>query len=117
MAKNQRYTHADHISLPVPEDTASGDPVRVGAIAGVAQTDRRADGTATVWLDGSYNLEVTGALTVGQPVYITGAGALTATAGTNYPFGVALVAKGSGAGIAEVAPFGHNPAVAVAAGA
>lgn len=117
MAKNQRYTHADHISLPVPEGTASGDPVRVGAIAGVAQTDRRPDGTATVWLDGSYDVEVAGALTAGQTVYITSAGALTATAGTNNPFGSAITDKGTGTGIAEVAPFGNNPAVAVAAGA
>lgn len=117
MAMNQRYSHFDHIKLPVPEGTVSGDPVRVGAIAGVAKVDRRADGTATVWLDGSHDFTVTGALTAGQVVYITTAGALTATAGTNYPFGVAAVAKGTGEGIAEVAPFGHNPAVAVAAGA
>lgn len=117
MAKNLRYSHFDHVNLPVPEGTVSGDPVRVGAIAGVAKIDRQADGTATVWLDGSYDFEVAGALTVGQVVYISTAGALTATAGTNNPFGVAAVAKGSGTGIAEVAPFGHNPAVAVAAGA
>ena len=40
---------------------------------------------------------------------------LTATATGNYPFGVAVTAKGTGTGPAEVAPFGHNPAVAVAA--
>lgn len=115
MAKNQRYTHFDHISLPVPAGVLSGQPVQVGAIAGVAQTDRREDGTATVWLDGSYTIDVAGALTVGQTVYITTARALTATATGNRPFGSAVTAKGTGTGPAEVAPFGNNPAVAVAA--
>ena len=34
MAMNQRYTHFDHIALTVPEVVKSGQPVRVGAIAG-----------------------------------------------------------------------------------
>ena len=45
MAMNQRYTHFDHIALTVPEGVKSGQPVRVGAIAGVAQIDRQPDGT------------------------------------------------------------------------
>lgn len=117
MALNQRYTHFDHISLTADRDIASGAPVRIGAIAGVAQTKAAEGEKVTVWLDGSYDIDVAGALTEGQTVYINGSGGLTATAGTNHPFGVAAAAKGSGTGPAEVAPFGHNPAVAVAAGA
>ena len=115
MAMNQRYTHFDHIALTVPEGTKSGQPVRVGAVAGVAQIDRQPDGKATVWLDGSHMIDVAGALTEGQVVYIKTDRTLTATATGNFPFGVAVTAKGTGTGPAEVAPFGHNPAVAVAA--
>ena len=39
MAMNQRYTHFDHIALTVPDGVKSGQPVRVGAIAGVASVD------------------------------------------------------------------------------
>ena len=76
---------------------------------------RQPDGKATVWLDGSHELEVSGALTVGQTVYIKADRTLTATATGNNPWGVAVLAKGTGTGPAEVAPFGHNPAVATAA--
>ena len=115
MAMNQRYTHFDHIAFTVPEGVKSGQPVRVGAVAGVAKIDRQPDGKATVWLDGSYTIDVSGALTEGQTVYIKTDGTLTATATGAYPWGVAVLAKGTGTGPAEVAPFGHNPAVAVAA--
>lgn len=115
MAMNQRYTHFDHVAFTVPEGVKSGQPVRVGAVAGVAQIDRQPDGKATVWLDGSYTIDVSGALTEGQTVYIKADRTLTATATGNHPWGVAVLAKGTGAGPAEVAPFGHNPAVAVAA--
>lgn len=103
MATNQRYTHFDHISLTVPEGTKSGDPVIVGQIAGVAQTDRGTDGRATVWLDGSYMLPVAGAVTEGQALYLDKPGQLT-TSGTKF-FGVAVLAT-NGAGDAEVAPAG-----------
>ncbi|MDI3330697.1 MAG: DUF2190 family protein [Micrococcus sp.] len=115
MAKNQRYTHFEHIALTADKDYASGDPVRIGAIAGVAQTAAAAGEKVTVWLDGSYDIPVAGALTEGQTVYINGSGTLTATATGNNPFGVAVVAKGTGTAPSEVAPFGHNPTVAVAA--
>ena len=115
MALNQRYTHFRHIALTADKDYASGDPVRIGAIAGVAQTSAAEGEKVTVWLDGSYDVDVAGALTEGQPVYIKSDGTLTATATGNYPFGVAVVAKGTGTAPSEVAPYGHNPAVAVAA--
>lgn len=101
MAKNEHLRHANHVSLPVPAGTVAGDPVRVGVLNGVAQTNRASDtdwaggnaaGEATVWLDGSHHLEVTGAIeSVGQAVYIAD-GALTATAGGDL-FGAALATQ------------------------
>lgn len=109
MALNQRYTNALHISLPVPSGTKSGDPVQVGQISGVAQIDRQEDGTATVWLDGSWDIEVTGAVaTVGLPVYITSAGKLNTTAAGNTPWGIALATKAAAAAPLEVAPLGYT---------
>lgn len=114
--KNQRYTNALHISVPVPEGVKSGEPVKVGQICGVAIIDREADGTATLWLDGSYDLQVTGAVAnVGSPVYITGARALTATAAGNFLFGTALGTKGTGTGPLEVAPIGYTTQTAAGA--
>lgn len=101
MAKNEHLRHANHVSLPVPEGTVSGDPVRVGVLNGVAQTNRATaddwaggnkDGEASVWLDGSHHLEVTGAVSeVGQAVYIAD-GALTSAEGGDL-FGAALATQ------------------------
>ncbi len=102
MAKNEHLRHANHVSLPVPAGTVSGDPVRVGILNGVAQTDRasssnwgggNAPAEASVWLDGSHLLEVAGAIDeVGQAVYIAD-GALTATAEGGALFGAALATQ------------------------
>jgi predicted RecA/RadA family phage recombinase len=116
MAKNQRYTNALHISVPVPAGTKSGDPVKVGQICGVAVIDREADGTATVWLDGSYTLDVAGAVgSFGAPIYIKGDNTLTATASGNFLFGTALGTKGTGTGPLEVAPIGYTTQTAAGA--
>lgn len=98
MAKNEHLRHANHVSLPVPAGTLAGAPVRVGILNGVAQTNRatandwaggNTTGEATVWLDGSHHLEVTGAVEeIGQAIYIAD-GALTAEAGGDL-FGAAL---------------------------
>ena len=104
MATNSAFTQADQLSLPVAEGTESGDPVIVGQLVGVALTDRGDGGNesthATVKLTGAFDLAVgtTSTLAVGAPVYITTAGALTPTAGTNALFGHALEEKGSSAG-------------------
>lgn len=112
MAKNEHLRHANHISLPVPSGTTSGDPVRVGILNGVAQTNRasatdwaggNAVGEATVWLDGSHHLEVTGAVeAIGQAIYIAD-GALTATEpeADGAVFGAALATQ-AGAGTIPV---------------
>lgn len=116
MAKNQRYTNALHISVPAPYDVASGAPVRVGSICGVAQIAALSGEPVTIWLDGSHDLTVTGALaTVGLPVYITAAGALNVTATGNYLFGIALGTKAAAAGPVEVAPIGYTTQTAVGA--
>ena len=104
MAKNEHLRHANHVSLPVPSGTVSGDPVRVGILNGVAQTDRasasnwgggNAAGEASVWLDGSHHLEVAGAVeNVGDPVYILADGSLAAaTAEGASVFGAALATQ------------------------
>lgn len=112
MAKNEIFRDADHLSLPVPTGTVSGDPVKVGDLVGVAETDRATatnfgggnpDGNATVWLKGAHKLTVDGAITaVGQAVYYVGDGTsrsaqLTATATDNTLFGHALETKAAAA--------------------
>lgn len=102
MARNEHLRDADHLSLPVPAGTVSGDPVRVGVLNGVAQTDRATDanwgggnatGEASVWLSGSHHFDVVGAVDeVGQAVYIAD-GALTATAEGGALFGAALATQ------------------------
>jgi predicted RecA/RadA family phage recombinase len=115
MAKNMRLPEALHIELPVPAGTVSGDLVAVGAFRGVAQTDRDANGNATVWLNGSTTQVVSGAVaTVGLPVYIAGTGAslraqiATTTATANTLIGWTLGTKAAADGPLEIA-LAHGP--------
>lgn len=105
MAQNQLYPENKHIALVADKDYKSGQPVAIGAYRGVALVDAKEGDEATVWLNGSWKIDVAGALTVGQVVYLANNGTLTATAGATV-WGVANVAKASGTGPAEVAPFG-----------
>lgn len=104
MATNEVLRNADHITLPVPSGTKAGDPVKVGSLVGVAQTDRDADGNATVWRKGSYSLTVSDAVaSVGLPLYVAGDGtsritSLTTTATGNTLFGYSHGTKGATAG-------------------
>lgn len=109
MAKNMRLPEALHIELPVPASTVSGDVVVAGAWRGIAQTDRDAAGNATVWLNGSAEITVSGAVaTVGLPIYIAGTGAslraaaATTTATANTLIGYALGTKAAADGLLEV---------------
>lgn len=90
MALNEIFKIGKSISLPVPADTASGDPVRVGVLNGIAVVNEGTGGNkagyASVDLFGGHLVTLAGA-TVGQAVYITGAGALTLTATSNKLFG------------------------------
>lgn len=95
MAKNEIFRHGDHMSLPVPSGTKPGDPVKVGALNGVAQTavneGGNPEGHASVWLSGVHTFPVTGAVeAVGAPIYIAD-GALNAE-GTDV-FGIALATQ------------------------
>jgi len=104
MARNEHLRHANHVSLPVPAGTAAGDAVRVGILNGVAQTNvataddwagGNAVGNASVWLDGSHVLPVTGAVAaIGDPVYILADGSLAAAQTAAEPvFGAALATQ------------------------
>lgn len=103
MAKNEVFKAANHLSLPVPADTPSGKAVRVGVLNGFTETPEgegvgNIEGYASLNLEGAFKVDVTGTLTVGQVVYITPAGVLTATAAGNFVFGASLRAKGTGVG-------------------
>lgn len=115
------------LSLPVASGVKSGDPVIVGGIVGVAETDRAAttngvrtggvgnpDGYASVAVDGVYSLPCTDAVSAaGTKIYITSGGTLTTTATSNTLFGVTVpviqrgvasgATKSSGAGNVNVA--------------
>ena len=115
MAKNQKLPKALHISGPVPSGVVSGQPVKVGQICGVSILDRDSNGESTIWLDGSWEVQVTGAAAFGDPIYITSAGALNRTATGNFIWGVALGSKAAAAGPLEVAPVGYTTQTAAGA--
>lgn len=107
MAKNTVFEDGDYLSLPVPSGVLTGEPVRVGGLNGVAQTDRGEGGNdagnASVMLKGVHDLTVTDAIAaVGDPVYITAARALTNVATGNSLFGHALETKAAAAGVIRV---------------
>lgn len=99
MATNRIYGQSHKtLTLPVPAETSSGDPLVIGELPCVAVTDRVSDAEATVQLDGVFHLEVTatavgGGVAVGDPVYFND-GDLTddAVTGSNPFFGYALAA-------------------------
>ena len=116
MALNEVFKEGNHLSFPVPDGTTSGKPLRIGILNAVAETDEggatvvvngitqasggigNKDNFASVSLVGAWELDVVGALAVGQAVYIKNDNTLTATATGNYLFGAALRAKGTGTG-------------------
>lgn len=125
MATNEVYKVGAYVSLPVPETIKSGDPVRVGAINAVAQTDAGVTGPpivqggvgnrpgfASVARVGTFSLLVVGAVNVGDLVYIKGDNTLTATATGNKVFGTALSAKAAGTGrvLVDLVQTGSNTA-------
>lgn len=116
MATNEIFRDADHLSLPVPEGTTSGDPVRVGGLNGIAVTDRAEAvtdpseefgppintnpvGNASVWLKGAHEFTVDFAVEqVGTPIYITTENALSGTEEGGSLYGHALTTKPAPAG-------------------
>jgi predicted RecA/RadA family phage recombinase len=99
MATNERFHDADQLTLPVPAYCVSGSPVQVGGMVGVCLNTRDAAGNATVKMKGVFDVQVTGVVTVGLPIYITTAtGALVIAAGVGINlFGHAVTAKAGGA--------------------
>lgn len=111
------------LSLPVASGVKSGDPVIVGSIVGVAETDRAAttngvrtggvgdpDGYASVAVDGVYSLPCPDAVAAaGTAIYITSAGALTTTATGNTLFGrtVPVIQRGVASGATKAAGAGN----------
>lgn len=103
MAINEKFRDADHLSLPVPADTAAGAPVRVGGLNGVTQTKDgeggNPDGYATVWLKGAHEFTTAFAVaSIGLPIYITSANALTEVSTGNSLYGHALTTKAAASG-------------------
>lgn len=74
MAKNRAYDEGRKLSVVCtdPATPASGDPVLVGQIPGVALTDERADGTTTVDTAGVYKLSVKAVDGVGDSAVAAG---------------------------------------------
>lgn len=107
MAKNQTLGDARHLSVAATDPTtpASGDPVLVGQIPGVALTDERSDGTTTIDTAGAYNLSVKGidgggnsAVNVGDIIYYVAADTpKLSKKATGVRYGYALGTVGAGA--------------------
>jgi predicted RecA/RadA family phage recombinase len=118
--KNTYQRPATALSLPVVAQTKSGDPVRVGALNGVAATNIGEGGNAsthaTVVTDpNGYLYEVAGAITgPGQAVYLTARAGATAPVlsttvsgaiwGYVYPKAGESGVRGATSGVAVVRP-------------
>lgn len=124
MSLNEIFKEGNHLSAPVADTVRSGDPLRIGILNAVAETDPggtvdaqnvvngvsqptggvgNAVGFASVSHEGVWRVPVTGALAgYGTAVYITPTGTLTATAASNFLWGSAIRAKGTGTGDAIV---------------
>ncbi|VXC44390.1 hypothetical protein [Nocardioides sp. AX2bis] len=121
----ETYRNADFLALPVPAGTKSGAPLRIGGATGlnvVATTDRantsvaprnadgsvngtynygggNVDGQASCVLVGAHPFVVDFAVAnVLDPIYITGANALSADATGNTLYGHALTTKAAPSG-------------------
>lgn len=124
MSFNEVFPEGNHLSAPVADTVRSGDPLRIGILNAVAETDPggttdprntfngvaqdtggvgNQPGWTSVSHVGVWRVPVTGALAgYGTAVYITPAGTLTATKASNFLWGAAIRAKGTGTGEAIV---------------
>lgn len=108
MATNRVYEHGTQFDAVCSEPTtpASGDPVLVGQIPGVALTNEQTDGTTTIQTDGVFELSVKGetttsaAVAVGDILYYDSAATphkLNKDSTNGVRYGYALEAVSSGA--------------------
>lgn len=113
MATNEVFGDGDNLTLPVPNGTPSGTPLRVGAAATginvITQTKTgaagepdggNATGYASCKARGVWKVPIgtTTAMAVLDPVYITSGNALTPSSSGNQLYGHILEAKGTTAG-------------------
>jgi len=104
MATNIIFEHGDQLQVvcSAPATPASGDPVLVGQLPGVALTDENADGVTTVKFNGVASLPVKGetttnaAVSVGDILYYD-SGVINKDSSNGVRFGYALQAVDSGA--------------------
>jgi len=126
MSKNQVLAgQSPALSLPVPALTRSGDPVLVGGLIGVCETDRtelvdgkqyggvgNPDGYASVAPDGVYSLKVPEVVSAaGTPIYIVAADNTLTTdddTGANPLFGhtVPVIQRGAATGATKAVDSG-----------
>ena len=121
---NEVFRVGDSLSVPVPAGTRSGTPLRIGIMNAVAITDEASvtdpnfvyngiplntggignlNGWTSAKFDGSYRLEVTGAVAaVGAPVYIKTDGTLTTVAAGAFLFGASLQIKNAAKAVNHV---------------
>lgn len=98
MSTNLVYKVGNSLEIAVPSGITSGDPVVVGNITGVAETDRDTDGNATVKFDGVYDLSVkaidddgNSAVAIGDIIYwLTGDTPKLSKKNSGTAFGVAM---------------------------
>lgn len=95
MATNEYFGDGHDILLTVPAYCVSGSAVAVGALVGVCQTTRDATaGTATVRTRGVHKFACADAVaSAGLALYVTNAGVITTTVGSNTLFGYSVAAK------------------------
>ena len=104
MATNIVFDDGDQLQVvcSAPATPASGDPVLVGQLPGVALTDENADGVTTVKFNGVASIPVKGetttnaAVSVGDILYYD-SGVINKDSSNGVRFGYALQAVDSGA--------------------
>jgi len=107
MATNEVYADGNQLALAATDPTtpASGDPVVVGQIPGVALLNEQSDGKTTIKMNGVFSLSVKGvdgsgnaAVDAGDIIYYVAADTpKLSKKATGVRFGYALATVGSGA--------------------
>lgn len=97
MAKNF-IQPGETIAVTAPATIASGDPVLVGNLFGVAVADAASGATVQISTRGVFSLpkKATDTIDQGQVVYFNATDKITETATSSYRVGVAVEAAGNG---------------------